>query len=273
MIVDAHVHVWSVDHRAYPWQPLLAHVPPPKVPAPVERLIADMDRAEVDVAILVQPSVYGFDHRYLLQCLKACPDRFTGVGLVDPSSATPRDDLLRLCGEGQCRGIRLNTIRQGDIGWLMERDRQGLFDAVEKLEISVSFHMDIDHAPIVAELARRHPSALFIIDYLGPEIHARPDTQTYLDLLAAGPNVHFKLLCVAEDAKSAYPFPDIVSFYQAVLARFGARRVMFGSDYPGAANISEYEMLVEWGKNFPGLNAQEKMDVTGGTAARLFRLA
>ena len=271
MIVDSHVHVWSANPEAYPWQPLLAHVPPPKVPAPVERLIDDMDRASVDVAVLVQPSVYGFDHRYLLECLKASPGRFIGVGLVDPRSLTPRDDLLRLCKDGPCRGIRLNTIRQGDVAWLLAPERRGLFDTLEELQLSVAFHMDIDQAPVVAELASRYQAASFIIDYLGPEIHARTDVQAPLGLLASLSNVYFKLLCTAEDARTAYPFPDIVPFYQAVLARFGAHRLMFGSDYPGAASVCAYEKLIQWGQLFPGLRVADRDLVMGGTAMRLFR--
>lgn len=264
------MHVWSANPGAYPWQPLLAHVPPPKVPAPVERLIDDMDRAQVDVAVLVQPSVYGFDHRYLMECLKASPSRFIGVCLVDPRSATPREDLLSLCKEGPCRGMRLNTIRQGDIAWLLAPERRSLFDALEELQLSVAFHMDIDHAPVVAELASRHRAASFIIDYLGAGIHARPDVQSHLDLLAARPNVHFKLLCTAEDTHTAYPFLDIVPFYRVVLARFGAERLMFGSDYPGAANVCAYEKLIEWGQRFPGLSDADRELVMGKTAMRLF---
>ena len=65
MIVDSHAHVWSSDILFYPWSPILAHVPPPSVPAPVEVLVDDMDRAKVDKVVLVQPSVYGWDNRYL----------------------------------------------------------------------------------------------------------------------------------------------------------------------------------------------------------------
>lgn len=271
MIVDSHVHVWSADPAVYPWQPLLAHVPPPQVPAPVERLIIDMDRAHVDMAILVQPSVYGKDHRYLLDCLKAAPDRFIGVCLIDMNSTTPQNDLLMLCEEGPCRGLRLNTIRQGDITRLTGPDYEGLFNSVAELGLSTAFHMDIEQAPVVARLAARHACVPFIIDYLGPQIHARTDIEAYLDLLAERPNVYFKILCTAEDAHAAYPFPDIIAFYQAVLARFGAGRLIFGSDYPGAASVCTYEKLIAWGQHFPGLSDTDRELVMGKTAQRVFR--
>ncbi|WP_119388116.1 amidohydrolase family protein [Taklimakanibacter lacteus] len=273
MIVDSHVHVWSSDPQAYPWQPLLAHVPPPTYAAPVERLIADMAHARVDKAILVQPSVYGRDHRYLIDCLKLAPDRFIGVGLVDLRSATPREDFLDLIAKGAGRGLRLNTIRRGDVTRLTGPDYRDLFETAEEKGISIAFQMDIEQAPVVAQLAAQHRALPLIVDYLGPEIHGRSDSAPYLDLLAAQPNVHFKLLCTAEDTKSAYPFADVVAFYRSVFARFGAERVMFGSDYPGAANICSYDKLIQWGADFPGLGTAEKALVMGGTAARLFGIS
>ncbi|MFZ5674723.1 MAG: amidohydrolase family protein [Pseudomonadota bacterium] len=273
MIVDSHLHVWSSDPHAYPWQPLLAHVPPPAYAAPVERLIADMARAKVDRAILVQPSVYGRDHSYLIHSLKAAPDRFIGVGLVDLRSTTPREDFLDLVAKGLGRGLRLNTIRRGDVAKLAGSDYRGLFDTAEEMRASIAFQMDIEQAPVIARLATQHRSLSLIVDYLGPEIHARTDAAPYLDLLAEHPNIYFKLLCTAEDTKAAYPFPDVVAFYQAVLTRFGAERLMYGSDYPGAANICPYEQLIRWGEDFPGLGAADRALVMGGTAARLFGIS
>jgi hypothetical protein len=174
MIVDSHLHVWSSDPIAYPWQPLLAHVPPPTYAAPVERLLADMARAEVDKAILVQPSVYGRDHSYLIDSLKAAPDRFIGVGLVDLRSTTPREDFLDLIAKGLGGGLRLNTILRGDVTRLAGPDYQSLFDTAEEMGVSVAFQMDIEQAPVIARLAVQHRSLPLIVDYLGPDIHARP---------------------------------------------------------------------------------------------------
>lgn len=272
MLIDAHVHVWSEDPQRYPWQPILAHVPPPATPAPVATLLADMDRAGVDMAVLVQPSVYGWDNRYLFDCLTASPDRFIGIGLIDPRSPTPRDDLARLAATGRCRGLRLNTIRQGDIAWLLAPGRNDLLRALAALGFSLSFHMDIEQASVVATLAARHEDVPIIIDYLGPGIHHAAGVSSHLDRLAARPNICFKLLCAAEDARTPPPFPDILPFYRSVIEKFGPDRVMFGSDYPGACSVCSYERIIAWGKSFPGLEADGLRKVMGATAARLFRL-
>jgi predicted TIM-barrel fold metal-dependent hydrolase len=273
MIIDAHAHVWSRDVLEYPWQPILAHVPPPTIAASVEMLLADMDRAGVDRVVLVQPSVYGWDNRYLMACLAAWPQRFMGICLIDPRSTRPHDDLARWCGAGGSKGLRFNLIRQGDASWLASAEQRPLFEAVIAYQLSLSFHMDIDQAPVIATLAARYPSTPFIVDYLGPGIHGRTDAMPYLDRLAAQENVHFKLLCVAEDARTPYPFADIVPFYSAVLERFGAARTMFGSDYPGVGTVCSYADAIAWGANFPGLTSGERDLVMGGTAARIFGIS
>jgi len=77
-----------------------------------------MDDAGVSHAVLVQPSVYGWDNSYLCDCLDHWPDRFAGVCLIDPDAADPRKELDHWCGERGCQGVRLNIIRQPDPSWL-----------------------------------------------------------------------------------------------------------------------------------------------------------
>src|SRR5439155_6799300 len=201
MIVDTHVHVWSTDAARYPWQPTLAHVPIPAYAAPVEELVAAMDDAGVGHAVLVQPSVYGWDNGYLCDCLDRWPDRFAGICLIDPDAADPGKELDHWCGERGCQGVRLNIIRQPDPSWLAAPRQDRFWRAVEALGLGVSMHMDLGHAPLVARLAARHPGVTFMIDYLGAAVHRDPAPGPLLDLLAARRNVVFKLLATGEDSK------------------------------------------------------------------------
>ena len=77
------MHVWSGDVATFPFAPY-DDVPVPATPYPVERLVADLDAAGVGSAVVIQPRLYGADHRYLDQALRRYPDRLSGVHLVDP---------------------------------------------------------------------------------------------------------------------------------------------------------------------------------------------
>lgn len=109
-MIDAHVHVWTLDPERYPWQPILGHVPVPTKPATIEALLGQMDSSGVTHALLVQPSVYGWNNAYLCDTLTRYAGRCVGVCLVDPRSGRAGDDLLYWCRERGCRGLRVNTI-------------------------------------------------------------------------------------------------------------------------------------------------------------------
>ncbi|MGH9016030.1 MAG: amidohydrolase family protein [Acidimicrobiia bacterium] len=79
MLVDTHVHVISDDASRYPLQP--ARLPGAwyrEAPVTVEELLALMDDAGVDRAVLVQPmGAYSYDNSYAADAAASHPDRLT----------------------------------------------------------------------------------------------------------------------------------------------------------------------------------------------------
>ncbi len=102
MIIDSHVHVWVQQPEKYPWQPIGGYVPENE--ASVEMLLAVMDAAGVEGAVLVQPTPYGWDNSYLLDAAERYPDRFRCVCLVDPLDESRSAKL--------CNGWWMSTILQ-----------------------------------------------------------------------------------------------------------------------------------------------------------------
>ena len=169
--------------------------------------------------------------------------------------------------------MRLNIIRQADPSWLAAPRQDRFWQAVEALGLSVSMHMDLGHAPLVAGLAARHRGVTFMIDYLGAAVHREPDPAPPLDLLAARPNVVFKLLATGEDSKDAYPFADLMPFYESVWRRFGAARLVFGSDFPGVRFACSYRQAVEWPRQLGFLAEPDRRQIMSATPAGLWRFA
>ncbi len=272
MIVDTHVHVWSDDAGRYPWQPVLAHVPIPPRSATAEDLLREMDSAEVSHAILVQPSVYGGDNSYLCDSIARWPDRFIGICHVLPGTKHARRDLEQWCGERGCQGVRINIIRQADPSWLLAPVQDDFWEAVAAMGLAVTMHMEVEHAPVVVQLAKRHASNSFLVEYLGAEVYRGADHGPILDQLAAVPNVLFKLLCAAEDSRKPYPFSDIAAFYTEVLSRFGAGRAVFGSDFPGVRSVCSYREAMGWLQHFPQLADGDRRLILGENPARIWRV-
>ena len=61
----------------------------------------------IDRAVIVQPSVYGFDNRLLMDVIKEDLDRFRGVAVIDPNLP---DAQLEKLHAGGVRGVRFNLM-------------------------------------------------------------------------------------------------------------------------------------------------------------------
>lgn len=66
-----------------------------------------MENFGIDRAVIVQPSVYGFDNRLLVDVLKRDPNRFRGIAVINPD--LPDAQLGELHASG-IRGVRFNLL-------------------------------------------------------------------------------------------------------------------------------------------------------------------
>lgn len=271
MRIDTHVHVWSLDAARYPWQQTLAHVPVPTKPAAVEQFLADMDEAGVEQAVLIQPSTYGWDNRYLVDALRLAPERFAGVCLVDPRSPSAGDDLRHWCRDGGCRGLRINIIAQQDEPtWLL--DQAGLWEAVEELDVSVSFQLRPDQAGTIGRLAATRPECTFIVDYIGEAGYHDPRSSHLLSVLRDQPNIYFKIIAAGQDSAEEYPFRDLWPHYERLVGLVAPDRLVFGTDYPLVVDRTDYGRAAHWPAVLPFLDAAARAQMDDN-AARIWRLA
>lgn len=110
---DCHAHVFG-PREAYPLAPGADYSPPrAEWPAYAEML----DRLGIGRGVLVQPSVYGTDNRYLLSALSGLGERVRGVAVINPHMS--RDELEALHQAG-VRGVRLNALADPDALGFME---------------------------------------------------------------------------------------------------------------------------------------------------------
>jgi predicted TIM-barrel fold metal-dependent hydrolase len=103
-VIDAHVHIWDL--------PTSVGTPFLYRSATLETLLAEMDAAGVERAVLVQPSVYSGDHAYLRAAVAAHPDRFAAVALLEPFAPRALFVLKELGEMLPLRGIRFRLKNQ-----------------------------------------------------------------------------------------------------------------------------------------------------------------
>jgi len=167
MIVDTHLHVWRLHSELHPWHPLADVVPDHEWP--VENQIEVMSKYGIDKGVLIQPSMYSFDNRYLLDCDRRYPGRFALVGLVDPQADSVESDMESLAEQG-VQGLRLAPMLRPDIAWCNDDRADRVWRKAGKLSMILTLLVKPDQVTPVSEAIKRFPRVQVVIDHL-----ARPD--------------------------------------------------------------------------------------------------
>jgi predicted TIM-barrel fold metal-dependent hydrolase len=266
VIVDAHAHVWSLDAAAYPWQPTFGCVP--KDAAPPDVLLATMDRVGVQHAILVQPSVYGTDHRVLFETVRDHPDRFLPVGLVDPADPTVAAAAAALVDEG-CVGLRVNLSLDLQRA-VVQANAPGWVD-LEALGVPICVRATAAHHDLVVGILTRQPRLRLVVDHMGlPDDAQSDDAVVRLAELATFEQSRLKIAGFALLSGSPPPYRDLWRVVRAALELFGSARLPWGSDFPAVDPRMGYPGAVEATGSMPFISAMDRDQLMARTSIELW---
>jgi predicted TIM-barrel fold metal-dependent hydrolase len=256
-IVDSHAHVWALD--AYPWQPSFGIVP--EQPALPEMLLREMDRGGVSHAILVQPSAYGPDHRFLLDTVRAHPDRFLPVGLVDPADPV---DVAALVEAG-CVGLRVNLAL--DLDRAAAQAHAPAWAALEAAAVPICLRGGPAHLALVEAILDRHPGTTFVVDHLALPEPGRPLAAICaIRRLSAFAHCRLKVAGLDRLTSGNGPHRELWPVVQAAIGMFGPSRLIWGSDFPNA----NYRSSVRAIEGMPFITPAERHQIMAGTACELW---
>ncbi|WP_322028947.1 amidohydrolase family protein [Paraburkholderia sp. J76] len=261
MIVDSHAHV------------------SPHWYEPVETLLAQMNEHGVDRAILTQ-MIGQTDNRYQQDCVKRYPDRLSCVAWVDVDAPDVAMTVETLARDG-VSGIRLrpsSCLADGRLppAWRAAQDTE--------LPVSCVGSAEAFNAPGFVELVAKLTGTTIVLEHLGGS-SAPVTTDEHLVIrrqvfkLASYPHVMLKLPGLGElmprDPKawqSGRPFgvttPPLV--HEAITA-FGAKRLMWGSDFPVVSSREGYGNALKLTRMALGKLPDEDLSaIFGANARRVF---
>jgi L-fuconolactonase len=275
-VIDSHTHVISPDLARHPVAPVGGHQSEWSKLRPVDHdgLVAAMDRAGIAQAVVVQAStVYGHDCSYLVEAVCAHPGRFVGVFSIDSMADDAVDQMKRWLGEGLV-GMRLFTTGStmpGQAQWLGDPKSYPAWEYAEANQISVCLQMTMDGVPVLRDLLQRFPKVRVLLDHLArPDLSDEPPyakAQALFDL-ARFPGVYLKLTnrTIAAAAQGA---STPAAFISDVVGRFGADRVLWGSNFP-AAEGALADLLTDAKAGVAGLTQDDRAMVFAGAARALY---
>lgn len=277
ILIDAHVHLWekqqgrvgenpvySVGNGKSMFDGQIRQMMPPYLDDgrnTAERLIANMDYAQVNGCVVTQEYIDGNQDEYLLGVRKKFPDRFRICSLYEEREPFGLDgfDGVKICA---------GRLRDQDLTKL-----EPVFRKVADAGKFVSIDMADGDAQVegLNTLIRRFPELRIAIGHFG--MVTTPGWQRQI-ALAKHPNVFIEsggLTWLFH--REFYPYPSAVEAIREAIDICGIDKLMWGSDYPRTMTDITYRSAVRFLAETARLTEEEKDAFLGGNAVRFYGFA
>jgi L-fuconolactonase len=236
-VVDAHVHFWDPTALDYPW---LREAPGLNRAWLPEHYAAAHTAAPVEGLVFVEANPHperGVDEARWVERLAAAEPRIRAIvafiDLADAGSLGARLDGLE--GVSRVRGVRHN-IQGNPPGFCLQPCFVAGVREAGRRDLTFDLCATHDQLGEVVELVRRCPDTRFALDHCGkPAIRAGllDPWRHHVEQLAAHDTVWCKVSGLLTEADPVrWTDADLRPYAEHVVDRFGAGRVMYGSDWP-----------------------------------------
>ena len=276
-IIDAHQHYWQPSRGDYGWLS--------RAPATLQRPFLPQDlratrrAAGVSATVLVQAAPSEAETRYLFDLARLDPDVVGVVGWVDlcAPDVEARIDALASDGDGLLRGLRPMAQDIADPDWLAEPALDRAFEHLQLRGLCFDALVTPRQLPALYRRLRRHPGLQAVLDHaakppldMGSAAHWRK----WLARLAELPHLHCKLsgllTLLPPGADPQRIEPTVAELFE----RFGAERLMWGSDWPVLTTHADYADWLSQARQLARRFAPDhQTEVFAGTAERFYGLS
>ena len=263
--------------------------------SPPEYIIAQMDYAGVDRAILQHDRVYGRLDEYLYDCVRQYPDRFVATAQVDEWIGGQPDQLERL--KHQVNDLGFSALYFSTGGFFHDDFKVGINDAgleplwelIAELDIPIHWYAATLRTPRVevylkeivelTQWAEAHPHITSVLthglnhismDRTSPNrFRVLPEIITLLQL----PNWHVELMLHLMNSDAEFPpyNPQLVEIIHTLVNEVGAEKLMWGSDMPACERTVTYKqsmLLFQTQCDF--LTTEQREAILGRNLERLY---
>lgn len=241
---------------------------------PVESLVDQMFRHRVDHAVLVQHAGE-FDNEYLIECALRYPGRFAIACLVDARREDAADVLSAWVERSPAvQGVRLylSDLFDGAPG------AAALWERADELGLIMTVAGQLRHlaSAEMQDVVRRHSRARLHVEHLShPDPKESAPYETYRRALSLAAHEHVALKVSGFYSFTQLPFSpytDTVPFFELALEAYGARRMMWGSDFPPVSFREGYHNTVRFATQLlPLASYEDRAYLLGRTALSHWR--
>jgi predicted TIM-barrel fold metal-dependent hydrolase len=270
VITDSQVHIWEVDRPDRPWPQPPRNEPQLPNGFSAEEMLAEMDRAGVDRAVIVPPTWVGEGNETALEVVQKYPQRFAIMGRIDVTRPDLKEALAAWKQQPGMLGVRHTFRTQPYATWLDDGTYEPFWAYAEEYGIPVMC-LVAGVAGKLAPIAEKHPGLTLIVDHMGCDLQAGKGAPSFATLdqllrLAKYPRVLVKVSSAPCFSAEPYPFRDINPFLRQIYEAFGARRLMWGADRTRLTSTYE-ECVRHFSEGLDFLSSDDKEWILGKTLA------
>jgi L-fuconolactonase len=273
MIVDAHHHVWRLARGDYAWLT-------PDLPIHRDYGLDDLRPllGDIDATVLVQAAPTEAETGFLLATANASAGLVRGVvGWTDLAAPSAAERIAALARDAPLlKGLRPMLQDIAETEWILRPDVAPALRAMADAGLRFDALIRPRHLPSILRLCERYPELAIVIDH-----GAKPDIAggvfepwgSDIAMVAQETKAFCKLSGLVTEAAADWRADDLRRYVEHLLATFGPRRLMWGSDWPVVNLAGGY---ARWRaaslQLLQGLASVERDAVLGGTAAAFYGL-
>jgi L-fuconolactonase len=271
--LDSHHHFWKYSDAEYGWigDAALRHDFLP------EDLHKELKGAGIDGAISVQARQTIGETEWLLSLAERYAFLKGVVGWVPLTSPSVEGEIEKFAARKKLKSVRHVVQDEPDDRYLLREDFNAGVALLDKHGLAYDILIFAKHLPNAIQFVDRHPKQRFIVDHIAkPGIRegAVLPWRDNLREIAKRPNVWCKVSGVATEADHKHWTEAQLRFYiDTAMEAFGAKRIMFGSDWPVCLSAISYknwwDLMHRATSHFSG---PERASIFGGAAAEAYRI-
>lgn len=274
MKIDSHQHYWHYNSTDYGWMgEEMGAIRRDFLPAD---FLPELKSIAFDGSIAVQARQSAEETRWLLELADQYPHILGVVGWVDLRAEDVRQQLSDFAAHPRAVGVRHVIHDEPDVDFMLQ---PAFVRGVQQL---VDFGLAYDlllfqkHLPNALKLVQSCSSQqIFVLDHIGKPVFngvAYLKWREGIRQLALNQNVYCKLSgMVTEVDWQHWEASDFEVYLQLLLDKFGADRLMIGSDWPVCLVAGSYSKVMQVVQDFIAqLSPDEQSAILGGNAARAY---
>jgi L-fuconolactonase len=233
MRIDAHQHFWRLSRGDYGWLTAdLAPIHRDFLPGDLAPLLA---QADVERTILVQAATTDAETDFLVSLAQSTPFVAGVVGWTDFEAPEAGARIAALARRPGLIGLRPMIQDIPDVEWMLSPRITSAIEAMIAADLRFDALVKPAHLPALQSFIQRYPALKIVIDHAAKPDIARGEHASWaraIAEIARNPAVVCKLSGLVTEAAPNPSADDLRPYVDTLLEVFGARRLMWGSDWP-----------------------------------------